>query len=427
MTTSLFPRLLLILALIFRPISGATDTINADQLIRDGETLVSSFGKFVLGFFSPGKSNHRYVGIWFNNITETTVVWVANRESPLTDHSGTLKLIAPGILILQNSTNATVWSSAAAAAAAAQSPAAQLLDSGNLVVRDASSLLWQSFDHPTDTYLPGMDLGWNLLTGKENYLTSWKRKDDPAAGEFTFHLDLTGYPQLLIKRGSAIHSRNGPWNGIRFPGPPNPGEDPTYQLTFVMDKTKVYYRSDSTDRSFISRYTLNQSGVAQRWTWTRGWVIYFSVPADICDNYGLCGAYGSCDVASSPSCNCLDNKRFVPRDPAGWVRADWSRGCVRRTNLSCEGDLFVRYTGIKLPDARSSWHDSAMTLDECRAECLRNCSCMAYTQLDIKVKSGCLIWFQELIDIRTLSQDGQVFYVRVASSEAGKPFSFKTS
>ncbi|KAI3459805.1 hypothetical protein Pfo_016468 [Paulownia fortunei] len=418
-----FSWFLLIFSLIFQTISGATDTINADQTIRDGETLVSSGGKFELGFFSPGNSRNRYVGMWFKNITVMTIVWVANREVPLTDTSGVLKVIQPGILVLLNDTNGTIWSSNTSRAV--QNPVAQLLDSGNLAVRDGKddgqeNFLWQSFDYPTDTYLPGMSLGWNFVTGKETYLSSWKSNDDPATGEFSFHLDPTGYPQLIIRRGSAIQNRIGPWNGIRFPGPPNPREDPTYRLAFVMDEEKIYYRSDLIDRSFVSRYTMNQSGVSQRWTWvdrTRGWVIYFSMPSDICDTYKLCGAYGSCNVGSSPSCECLDH-RFVPKDPEGWVRADWSSGCIRRTNLSCQGDVFLKYSGIKLPDARHSWNNATMTLDECRAECLRNCSCMAYTQLDIRKGSGCLIWYEELIDIRTLSPDGQVIYIRMASSEA---------
>ncbi|KAK6116752.1 hypothetical protein DH2020_049485 [Rehmannia glutinosa] len=386
-----FSLFLLIVPLIFLTIfSNATDTINADQTIKDGETLVSSGGKFELGFFSPGNSRNRYVGMWFRNITVTTIVWVANREAPITDNSGVLTVIRPGILVLLNNTNNnTVWSTNTSRTV--QNPVAQLLDSGNFVVRDGEddrpeNFLWQSFEYPTDTYLPGMSLGWNFVTGKETYLSSWRSNDDPGTG------------------------------------PPNPREDPTYRLSFVMDEEKVYYRSDLVDGSFVSRYTMNQSGVSQRWTWvdrTRGWVIYFSMPADICDTYRLCGAYGSCNVGSSPSCGCLD-ERFVPRDPEGWVRADWSSGCVRRTNLSCDGDVFLRYSGIKLPDARRSWNNATMTLDECRAECLRNCSCMAYPQLDIRRRSGCLVWFDELIDIRTLSPDGQVIYIRMASSEAGK-------
>ncbi|EYU36706.1 hypothetical protein MIMGU_mgv1a001937mg [Erythranthe guttata] len=360
-----FPWFLLVISLIISTICGATDTINADEFIRDGETLVSPGGKFELGFFSPGKSSNRYVGMWFKNITEMTVVWVANRESPLTDTSGVLTVISPGNLghsqfhkqHRMGRPNTSI---------AAENPVSQLLDFRKSCC-DRQKQQW-----------------------------------------------------LLIKRGSLIQHRIGPWNGIRFPGPPNPREDPTYKLSFVMDDEKVYYKSDLIDKSFVSRYTMNQSGVSQRLTWvdrTRGWVVYFSMPSDICDNYKLCGAYGSCNVGSSPSCECLDH-RFVPKDSEGWVRADWSNGCVRRANMSCQDDVFLKYSGIKLPDATHTWHNNTMTLDECRVECLKNCSCMAYTQLDIRRGSGCLIWFDELVDIRTMSADGQVMYIRMASSEA---------
>ncbi|KAL8487344.1 hypothetical protein ACS0TY_023862 [Phlomoides rotata] len=410
----------LIFPLISPTFSGEKDSINADQTIKDGETLVSSGGRFELGFFRPGNSSNRYVGLWFKNVTETVVVWVANRDSPLSDNSGVLKLVPPGILLLLNSTNGTVWASNASTTV--QNPVAQLLDSGNFVVSDdrGENFVWQSFDHPTDTNLPGMKLGWNSVTGKENYLSSWKSRDDPATGEYTFHLDPTGYPQIVMRRGSAILYRIGPWNGIRFPGPPNPRQTPTYNMTLVMDDKEVYNMLDLVDKSFVSRYTMSYSGLGQRWTLADGslvWVMDFSVPSDMCDEHNRCGAYGSCNVGKGPVCECLD-PRFVAGDPEGWARMDWRGGCVRRTNLSCEGDVFLEYSGIKLPDARNSWHNDTMNLDECRAECLNNCSCMGYTQLDIRKRSGCLIWFYELIDIRTLSVDGQVIYIRMASSEA---------
>ncbi|XP_021831808.1 G-type lectin S-receptor-like serine/threonine-protein kinase At4g27290 [Prunus avium] len=72
--------------------------------MRDGETLVSAGGSFQLGFFSPGTSKGRYLGIWYSVDTET-VVWVANRETPLGDSSGVLKVTEQGVLVLLNSTN----------------------------------------------------------------------------------------------------------------------------------------------------------------------------------------------------------------------------------------------------------------------------------------------------------------------------------
>ncbi|CAN1332205.1 S-locus-specific glycoprotein S13 [Linum perenne] len=50
------------------------------------------------------------------------------------------------------------------------SPIIQLLDSGNLVLRSGNQILWQRFDHPVDTLLSDMKLGWDLDTEIETYL-----------------------------------------------------------------------------------------------------------------------------------------------------------------------------------------------------------------------------------------------------------------
>ncbi|KVF90604.1 Bulb-type lectin domain-containing protein, partial [Cynara cardunculus var. scolymus] len=58
----------------------------------------------------------------------------------------------------------------------------QLLDDGNLVLKDeiSGNLIWQSFDPPGDTLLPGMKLGVDLLADTHLNLTSWKSSDDPS-------------------------------------------------------------------------------------------------------------------------------------------------------------------------------------------------------------------------------------------------------
>ena len=88
--------------------SSTPETITPSQSIIDGETVVSAGGNFELGFFSPGRSKSHYVGIWYV-VSNGTVVWVANRETPLENHSGVLKVIDKGILVLFDSTaNTTV-------------------------------------------------------------------------------------------------------------------------------------------------------------------------------------------------------------------------------------------------------------------------------------------------------------------------------
>ena len=144
------------------------DTLTPSQSIRDGETLISAGGRFEMGLFSPGSLESRYVGIWFGMSNET-VVWVANRETPLKNYHGVLEVINKGILILLDSTNTTIWSSNISRTAGNKinNPTAQLLDSGNLVVKDGNisdpkTLLWQSFDYPSESLLSTMKVGWDL-------------------------------------------------------------------------------------------------------------------------------------------------------------------------------------------------------------------------------------------------------------------------
>ncbi|KAJ6770512.1 hypothetical protein OIU79_021209 [Salix purpurea] len=113
----------------------AIDTINTTQSIRDGQTLISADGTYVLGYFNPGISKSRYLGIWFG-VSVVTPVWVANREAPLNDSSGVLRLTEKGTLVLLNSSGNIIWSTNTSRSPA-RNPVAQLLDSGNLVVREA--------------------------------------------------------------------------------------------------------------------------------------------------------------------------------------------------------------------------------------------------------------------------------------------------
>ncbi|TMX05309.1 hypothetical protein EJD97_025001, partial [Solanum chilense] len=116
----------------------------------------------------------RYLGILFNKVTVQTVVWVANRETPVNDTSSTLNLTRQWILTLVNGFGRVILSSNSSRHV--KKPIAQLLDSDNLVVRDDSieDYLWQSFDYPTDTALPRMKLGIDMKIGFRGFLWSWK-------------------------------------------------------------------------------------------------------------------------------------------------------------------------------------------------------------------------------------------------------------
>ncbi|RVW13865.1 Receptor-like serine/threonine-protein kinase SD1-8 [Vitis vinifera] len=340
-------------------ISG--DTITANQSITNGQTLVSAGGDFELGFFSPGDSKW-YVGIWYKNIPKERVVWVANRDNPiLTNSSGSVVKIGDrGNIVIMDEDLHVFWSTNESTAV---NPVAQLLDTGNLVVRedkdaDPENYLWQSFDYLTDTLLPGMKLGWDQKREKKY--------------------------------------RSGPWNGVRFSGVPEMKSSSVFTFDFEWNQDGAYYSYELTNKSITSRLMVSSAGSLQRYTWieTRQvWNLYWFAPKDQCDDYRECGPYGICDTNSSP-----------------------------KTEFDCNnGDGFLALKRMKLPETGSSFVDKSMSLKDCEMTCRKNCSCTGYANPEITSDKGCIIWTTDLLDMREYAEGegGQDLYIRVAASELG--------
>ena len=171
------------------------------------------------------------------------------------------------------------------------------------------------------------------------------------------------------------------------------------------------------------RVVLTPDGYARRFTWTaqkNEWSFYLTTQREDCDSYALCGANGICKTDQSPKCECM--KGFRPKSQSNWDRAVWSDGRVRSTPLDCQkGDGFVYITGVKLPDTHNFWFNEIMNLKECASLCLRNCSCTAYANSDIRAGSGCLLWFDDLIDMRELSMVRKLGLVRYDSADSSPP------
>ncbi|XP_076941217.1 G-type lectin S-receptor-like serine/threonine-protein kinase At4g27290 [Bidens hawaiensis] len=415
------------IALIFIPFtyySSALDTIYPDQELKDGNSLVSEGEMFELGFFSPGKSKNRYIGIWYKKISYGTVVWVANRDKPIRDNSGIIKLTINGNLLILSSRSRVVWSSNSKVSSRSNMVTMQLLDMGNLVVwnKNKSEIVWQSFDYPSDTQLPGMKFGNDLVTGLQRFLTSWKSPDDPGIGAYRNTHDTNGYPQTLGWQGDVLLRRRGPWNGLGFSGFPIEKENPIYSSEFVMNEREIYHRY-ALKGSVVQRLVLSWDGKTEFLQWIeriQDWIVYATGKVDSCDRYLLCGAYGICSINKHPPCTCMHG--FEPRNPEEWAASDWVSGCKHKKALNCghgseSDDVFWRVARVKVPDTRRSWYNVSMTLGECEIVCKRNCSCTGYMSLDIRNGgSGCLLWLDELSDTREYDVN-QDIYIRIAASE----------
>ncbi|KAF8364594.1 hypothetical protein HHK36_033436 [Tetracentron sinense] len=397
-------------------ICSARDTIAPnDPLIGDGETLVSAGKTFELGFFSPNRSSNskRYVGIWYYGLVPPTVVWVANRDAPLSDSSGFFG--NDGNLKVFDGNGSILWSTSVESAKAAS---AKLLDSGNLILQEGNDEpIWQSFfddSHPSDTFLPGM-----MMEGQE--LKSWKNESDPSPGDFTFRqID----KQFIISNGSAPYWRSGTsddsWSFDQIPKAvesflsnfrnTNSTTNPTYSNNYTRPSSNYNH----------TRLVMHSSGQIRHLKWnarTKMWDLSWWEPSNSCRVYQACGAYGICNSNSTPVCTCLPGYR--PFFQNAWDSGQFSGGCTRKTTECGKDDVFRELKKMRVEKTESELKGKSE--EECKAECRKRC-CFAYSfESSMRRPYGsptCWFWYEELKNLQGDSPNGgRDLYLRLTPSD----------
>ena len=397
-------------------------------IIKDGDHSVSSNKNFVLGFFSLNNSTTtRYVGIWYNQIPQQTIVWVANRNQPLNDTSGTFALDSHGNVIVFSPTQTISLWSTNTTIQSKDDVLFELQNTGNLALieRKTQKVIWQSFDYPSHVLLPYMKLGLNRRTGFSWFLTSWKAQDDPGTGSFSVRINLTGYPQLILYNGSFPRWRGGPWTGKRWSGVPEMTRAFAINTSYVDNSEEIFITNGLMDDTFLMRMTLDESGLVHRTIWnqqektsTEVW----SAPDEFCDSYNRCGLNSNCDPYNVEQFQCTCLPGFEPWSNQSWFFRNPLGGCIRkRLNTTCRsGEGFVKVVYVKVPDTSTALVDESMSLKSCEQACLSNCNCTAYTSANEMTGTGCMMWHGDLVDTRTYVNTGQDLYVRVDAIELGE-------
>ncbi|XP_020223096.1 G-type lectin S-receptor-like serine/threonine-protein kinase At2g19130 [Cajanus cajan] len=424
-----FSILILIFSLFTKISLAALTTVSANQTLSGDQTLVSEDGIFELGFFKPGNSSNYYIGIWYKKITVQTIVWVANRDNPVSDKNTAKLTTWGGNLVLLDASSNQVWSTNTTSPSSS-SVVAVLLDSGNLILTEspndasAEESLWESFHHPTDTWLPGGKIKLDNKTKQPQYLTSWKNNENPATGLFSLELDPKGSTSYLILwNKSEQYWTSGPWNGHIFSLVPEMRANYIYNFTFESNENESYFTYSMYNSSIISRFVMDVSGQIKQLSWLENaqqWNLFWSQPRQQCEVYAFCGAFGSCTENSMPYCNCLTG--FKPKSLSDWNLEDHSGGCERKTKLQCEHsnsfngdkDRFLAIPNMALPKHAESV--GVGNAEECESTCLSNCSCTAYAY----VSNQCSIWIGNLLNLQQLSSDdssGQTLLLKLSASE----------
>ncbi|CAN4103402.1 unnamed protein product [Withania somnifera] len=409
-------------------LSFGADTISANQSLSGDQTITSSGGKFKFGFFRPGNSSNYYTGIWYDKVAKQTSVWVANRENPVLDKNSAELKILDGNLVLVDGSRTPIWSTNISSSQS-NSVVAVLQDNGNLILIDGDNStppLWQSFDNPGNTWLPGAKLSYNNVTRKKQLLTSWKSSDDPAPGLYSLELDPNEKQYIIRFNRTEQYWETGPWNGRIFSKVPEMRANYIYDFSYEEKQNESYFTYSLNDDSIKSRFIMDGSGQIKQLTWldaSNEWNLFWSQPIQQCEVYAFCGPFATCRE-SLPFCNCLDG--FKQSSETDWNQNDFSGGCERKTKSQCgkangEKDRFWMHPQMKVPE--NSRTVAAGSAVECESTCLNNCNCTAYAY-----DNSCTIWDGELLNMQQLSQNGgrgESIYIRVAASDIPKSKSKK--
>ncbi|KAL2932333.1 hypothetical protein RDABS01_037743 [Bienertia sinuspersici] len=383
-----------------------------------------------MGFFTPTNSTNRYIGIWHNLNKDSdaieVILWIANRNNPIQDSSGVLRVSEDGNLQLLDGQNMILWSTNVSVEANTSS-VAELQDTGNLVLLsgDSSKTVWQSFNHPTDVLLPQTlilidNSLMNQALDREEYpiLQSWKSGSDPSEGRFKLGMFRFPVAEFVVRKDDTVYWRSGPWNGDRFLGVPY-SSDADFHIVYNKQETTLEVSYNVANDSLLQYFVLNRFGYVVQLMWDDGeqkWRPFWTSMESKCDEFGKCGGFGRCNPTGSPICDCLHG--FEPNNDEEWKEGNWTNGCVRKTSLSCgltgpKQDMFLELKHMKVPYGYYWYQDHDQ--DACRSKCFETCTCVAYAH---SIGIGCMIW-EDLIDIQAFPTDGVNLFVRLAYSELG--------
>lgn len=366
--------LLLIFFFLFG-LSHEQNSISSKGIIlRNNQTLVSSGGVFELGFFGVPFSGNRYMGIWFMDDPQKKPIWVANRDYPLIDSTCFLQIRDDGNLILEDRRLTPIIVNFGALSTSPNTTAT-LLDTGNFVLQAGANLVWQSFDYPSDTYLPGMKIGWVGLTSNlpmPLYLASWQSPTDPSRGDFTLGVE-NKVTNLTVYRGDSAHMDIGYWDGKRihliFANSFN-----SFNFTYFSNASEAYYTFTTIGNYSISWLVMASTGYIDEYTLSNGSISMLS--HSLCEDSSQVNVSTFCSTPSPSICN-------------------------------------VTFSAINGSFQNSSIVGGSidMSFSDCESICATNCSCVAYT-LGTN-QTGCQTYFGSKNDLFNIIQKGGgLVYVR---------------
>ncbi|KAL5560350.1 hypothetical protein UlMin_036561 [Ulmus minor] len=332
---------------------------------------LSSSGQFAFGFYKQGDGFA--VGIWFQNIQQKTVIWTANRDDPPLPNDATLLLSGDG-LRLQKGQGQQV----AIATNTSQPVAnASMLNSGNFVLYNLNStIIWQSFDFPTDTLLSTQ----RLATNKE--LVSGMSETNHSSGRFCLVMQPDGNLVQYPTNVGSIYLAY--WDSETYTSGNNISLilDPSGKLYLLSSNgsnvKNVFASLNQTGDKALYRLTIDVDGILRLYSHSllqnASWLSLWNSTSNKCDPMGLCGLNSYCVLdGQEPHCSCPPDFDFIDQSQRnlGCHRNITIEGCTTQNGDAVSVEEIDGLTWLDTPYSVISSIDAAA----CKEECLRDCNC----------------------------------------------------
>ncbi|XP_058188057.1 G-type lectin S-receptor-like serine/threonine-protein kinase LECRK3 [Rhododendron vialii] len=340
----------------------------------NSSSWLSPSGLYAFGFYRQGSGYA--VGVFSAGIPEKTVVWTANRDDPPVPSNATLSF-TDGRLVLDVPPAPNTYIPDVTQLISA----ASMLDSGNFVLySSARRIIWQSFDNPTDTILPGQ----RLLNRKQ--LFSGASEGDHSTGLFRLKMQddghLVSFPAQSPDATPYVYwasETNGTGNNITL----NLDEKGhLYLLNETGGNTiKNLSAAESSNDGKIYRMTLDADGIFRVYSLTLdpkgNWSVMWTSSEDKCDPIGLCGLNGYCITNDTEAhCRCLPGFNSVNPEI-------WSLGCkMNFTTASCNNTNGGSAGFAMMREGNMLWEDQnykqteVTNKEDCEQSCFEDCNCI---------------------------------------------------
>ncbi|XP_017407147.1 G-type lectin S-receptor-like serine/threonine-protein kinase At1g67520 [Vigna angularis] len=352
-------------------VEAANDTLNPGGTLNYTTTgICSKKVTYCLGFIQLTGGENVYLVIISNKSPE---VWMKNR--PVDKDSAVLSLNRSGVLKIESQHGKPII--LYSPPKAIYNTKATLLDTGNFVLQQlhpngTNTLLWQSFDYPTDTLLPTQKLGVNHKTGHRWLVFSWFTNALGPPGAFSLEWEHVEQ-ELIVRRRGKVCWRSGKLRNNRF----------EYISEDAQRRLKYTLVSNGDENSFSFTTAKNEDPV-RTWTLSNHLLIFdgevYVARADLC--YGYNNTDGGCQRWQDiPKC----------RNP---------------------GDVFQKHTGFIRFNNVSAEENISYGHSDCEASCWSNCTCIGFMDFNPN-EPGCIFFHLISAENFTYNRTGYELYLLV--------------